>query len=458
MKNPIWGKTLMAALTLWTATAATVRADIEMTIDIKDKTASQVAVVYQTAIVEIPLDDNGHATHTFSGIDAVHANLFYGMNSRPIFLEDGDTIHISFEGSRFKEKVDFAVQGGKEKIFNYLNQVKLIAPEKEQLALPFGEYVSLVDRKKASALRILKAWKFGGISPRFETMETGRIEYAYNSAVLMYAAGHPFYSNDTTYRPDDAYYEEIKRRATENEAYTGIKEYREYMKEIARTFGCPKGEARKPYDRTLCMMEYVADNIENETVKQALLNVLAIEQVEQYGIEDIDELMNLHSTFVTDSALQDAFRRKYDAWDIVQTGKPSPDFRAWDMQRKEWNLADFRGKYVYIDLWATWCGPCRKEIPYLKQLEADYKDRNITFVSLSVDAKRADWQKVVESQQMAGVQLHLGAGTRFQTLYKAAGIPHFILLDPEGKIVNSNMLRPSSPDIRSYLDRLPGLF
>ncbi len=457
MKNPIWGKTLMAALTLWTATAATVHADIKMTIDVKDKTASQVAVVYQTTIVEIPLDDNGHATHTFSDIKAVHANLFYGMNSRPIFLEDGDTIHISFEGSRFKEKVDFATQGGKEKIFNYLNQVKLIAPEEETLALPFGEYVSLVDRKKASALRILKAWKFNGISPHFETVETGRIEYAYNSAILMYAAGHPFYSNDTTYRPDDTYYEEIKKRATENEAYTDIKEYREYMKEIARTFGCPKGGARKPYDRTVCMMEYVADNIENEIVKQALLNVLAIEQVEQYGIEDIDELMNLHSTFVTDSALQNAFRQKYDAWDIVQTGKPSPDFRAWDIQRKEWNLTDFRGKYVYIDLWATWCGPCRKELPYLKQLEADYKNRNITFVSLSVDAKRADWQKIVESQQMAGVQLHLGANTRFQTLYKATGIPHFILLDPEGKIVNSNMLRPSSPDIRSYLDRLPGL-
>ena len=112
---------------------------------------------------------------------------------------------------------------------------------------------------------------------------------------------------------------------------------------------------------------------------------------------------------------------------------------------------------VFVDFWATWCGPCRREMPFLKQLEEEYKGRNITFLSLSTDARKADWLKMVKSQPMTGIQLHLGTGSRFQTAYKADGIPHFILLDPEGKIVNANMLRPSSPDIRGYLDRQPSL-
>ena len=72
-------------------------------------------------------------------------------------------------------------------------------------------------------------------------------------------------------------------------------------------------------------------------------------------------------------------------------------------------------------------------------------------------ARKADWLKMVTGQHMTGVQLFLGSVSHFQKAYKADGIPHFILLDPEGKIVNSNMLRPSSPDIRAYLDRQPGL-
>ena len=96
-------------------------------------------------------------------------------------------------------------------------------------------------------------------------------------------------------------------------------------------------------------------------------------------------------------------------------------------------------------------------MPFLKQLEEDYEGRNITFLSLSTDARKADWLKMVTGQHMTGVQLFLGSVSHFQKAYKADGIPHFILLDPEGKIVNSNMLRPSSPDIRAYLDRQPGL-
>lgn len=450
-------KVAALVLVLLCLTTAPARADIVMDVNVTNPTASSVAVVYQTTVVEIPLDDKGHGTHTFQNIEAVHAYLFYGMNRRPFFMEDGDRIQVDFDGNRFTEEVNFKAAGGKEKIFKYLNEVTLVAPDEQKMALPFDEYVALIDRNKNSALRILKAWKLDEVSPRFATVEKGRILYAYNSAVLMYAAGHGFMTQDSTYRPDQAYYAEIKKRAQEEEAYVGIREYREYMKEIAHIFGCKGIKASTPYERTVCMMEYIADSIQNEKVKQTLLNVLAIEQVEQYGITDIDELTNLHSTFVTDPALQAAFREKYDAWDIVHTGKPSPDFRAWDTQGKAHSLEDYKGKYVYIDLWATWCGPCRKELPSLKQLEEEYRSRNITFISLSVDARKADWLAFLEKQAMAGTQLFLGSGSRFQTAYRVKGIPYFILLDPEGKIVNNNMLRPSSPDIRNYLNRLPGL-
>lgn len=457
MKNNMKFRTVVWVFLLLVLGVGQVRADIQLTVDVAHKTASAVVVVYQTTIVEIPLDENGHGTHTFRHLEAVHARLFYGMDCKNIFLEDGDRIRISFDGNDFKETVKFEAPGGKEKIFRYLNQVNLLDVPEEKYALPFDEYVAFVNQREEAMMRILKAWKLEEVSPRFVTVETGRIHYSYVSAQLMYAAGYPFVAQDSTYRPDQAYYDNVRKYAVPDENLVGLVEYREYMKEAARMFGCKKGEAKTPYDRTVCMMNYIADNIGNDKVKQALLNVLAIEQVEQYGIKDIDELLNLHGTYVTDTVLQAAFKEKYDAWDLARPGKPSPDFRAWDVDGKSYTVADFKGKYVYIDLWATWCGPCRREMPFLKQLEEEYKGRNITFLSLSTDARKADWLKMVKSQPMTGIQLHLGTGSRFQTAYKADGIPHFILLDPEGKIVNANMLRPSSPDIRGYLDRQPGL-
>ncbi len=457
MKKDICFKRAFPAFALCALGLAQGRAGIQLTVDVSGKTASTVVVTYQTTIVEIPLDGKGHGNHTFQHIGAVHASLFYGMDSKNVFLEDGDRIHVSFDGADFKSTVKFEADGGKEKIFNYLNQVTLPGVPQEEMALPFDEYAASVGKKEEAMMRILKAWKLEEVSPRFVAVETGRIRYSYASLLMMYSAGHPFVTRDTAYRPDAAYYDTIKKYAVADENLVELKEYREYMKETARMFGCKKGEAGTPYDRTVCMMNYIADNVEDDKVRQALLNVLAIEQVEQYGIGDIDELLNLHGTYVTDPVLQAAFREKYDAWDLARPGKPSPDFQAWDADGKAYTVRDFKGKYVYVDLWATWCAPCLREMPFLRQLEEEYKGRNIIFLSLSTDARKSDWLKMVKSRPMTGTQLHIGAGSRFQTAYKADGIPHFILLDTEGKIVNANMLRPSSPDIRSYLDGQPGL-
>lgn len=457
MRNGVWLRSALLALALCVFGSGYVRADIRLDVDVSDRTSSTVAVVYQTTIVEIPLDDKGHGSHVFTHLEAVHARLFYGMEFKHIFLEDGDRIHVTFDGNNFKETVKYEVAGGKEKIFNYLNQVSLLEFPEEKMALPFGEFTDFVDKKEATMLRTLKAWKLEGISPRFVEIEKGRIHYAYASSKLMYAVGHPFVAQDSAYVPGEDYYDVIRGNAVPKEELVGLREYREYMKEAARIFGCRKEDMKTPYDRTVCMMNYIADHIDNDKVRQTLLNVLAIEQVEQYGIAGIEELMNLHATFVTDSVLRMQFKEKYDAWDLTRPGNPSPDFRAWDMDGKDWHVADFKGKYVYIDLWATWCAPCRREIPFLRKLEEEYKGRNIVFVSLATDARKADWAKVVKEQSMTGIQLFLGKGSRFQTAYKADGIPHFILLDPEGKVVNANMLRPSSPDVRAYLDRQAGL-
>lgn len=134
----------------------------------------------------------------------------------------------------------------------------------------------------------------------------------------------------------------------------------------------------------------------------------------------------------------------------------APSFDYVNFKGGKSKLEDFRGKYVYIDLWATWCGPCRAEIPFLKKTEEKYHDKNIVFMSISID-KQADmekWRKMVKEKELGGVQLFADNdwNSKFVTDFGVTGIPRFILIDPNGKVVNADAPRPSSPELASVLD------
>lgn len=139
-------------------------------------------------------------------------------------------------------------------------------------------------------------------------------------------------------------------------------------------------------------------------------------------------------------------------------GNPSPEFDYENHKGGKTKLSDFKGKYVYIDLWATWCGPCRQEIPYLQKIEEKYHGKNIEFVSISIDnAKDNDkWKNFVTDKNLGGVQLFADKDWRsdFVVEYGVTGIPRFILIDPKGNILNSDAARPSSPELQLQLDSI----
>ncbi|MDN3665847.1 TlpA family protein disulfide reductase [Algibacter miyuki] len=120
------------------------------------------------------------------------------------------------------------------------------------------------------------------------------------------------------------------------------------------------------------------------------------------------------------------------------------------------SLSDLKGKYVYIDLWATWCGPCIAEIPSLKAIEKEYHGKNIEFVSISIDKKSAyeKWKTMIAEKELGGMQLYANEDKTFTSAYKVTGIPRFILIDPQGVVVKADAPRPSSPGLKTLLETL----
>lgn len=139
-------------------------------------------------------------------------------------------------------------------------------------------------------------------------------------------------------------------------------------------------------------------------------------------------------------------------------GQPSPVFAYENFKGGTTKLEDMRGKYVYIDVWATWCGPCRQEIPYLQEVEKKFHGKKIEFVSISVDQKKdyEKWKKMVGEKSLGGVQLFADKdwGSDFIRAYGIQSIPRFILIGPDGKIVDADAKRPSDPGLTAQLETL----
>ena len=139
-------------------------------------------------------------------------------------------------------------------------------------------------------------------------------------------------------------------------------------------------------------------------------------------------------------------------------GKASPEFTYENHKGGTTQLTDLKGKYVYIDIWATWCAPCRQEIPYLQKIEKKYDGKKITFVSISIDQKKdyEKWKSFVSEKNLGGIQLLADNdwNSDFILKYEVRGIPRFILLDPNGNIVSADAQRPSDPKLQDKLDVL----
>ena len=151
------------------------------------------------------------------------------------------------------------------------------------------------------------------------------------------------------------------------------------------------------------------------------------------------------------------YQAKYNAAIKFAKGKPSPKFTNFENYKGgTTSLDDLKGKYVYIDVWATWCGPCKQQIPFLKKIEDEYHGKNIEFVSISTDRKNKydAWKKMIVDRQMGGIQLYAGSDQSFSQQYQINSIPRFILVDPEGNIVDADAPRPSDPRLKELFNSL----
>ena len=200
------------------------------------------------------------------------------------------------------------------------------------------------------------------------------------------------------------------------------------------------------------------NSILNDTLRSYFLR----DQMSDIVINNLTEFKSTlepYKKYTKPASVKKEYLKLYEQFssDTAYVGKSAYNFKLPDSTGRLVSMKDFKGKVVFIDVWATWCGPCREQFPYLKEIEEEYKDNNdIIFIGISIDrAKdRGKWLTMMKKENLHGVQLLDDTGKFFANKYGIAAIPRFLLISKDGKWIEVRCPRPEAKEeLRKYLDQ-----
>jgi thiol-disulfide isomerase/thioredoxin len=208
-------------------------------------------------------------------------------------------------------------------------------------------------------------------------------------------------------------------------------------------------------------LKKIAETYKGPIKDEALFAQMKFEVVLRTSITSIQKLKDQYQPYISElnnagykKTLLELFDNQVKEWAEFDAGKPAPSFNLSSQNGTKYKLEDFRNKVVYIDLWASWCGPCREETPALKKLYEKYKnDDRIAIVSIAVRDKQKAWLKAINEDKPEWIQL-IDENDNVGRSYKVRFVPRFIVIDKQGKIVDFDAPRPSDEkEISELLER-----
>jgi len=179
--------------------------------------------------------------------------------------------------------------------------------------------------------------------------------------------------------------------------------------------------------------------------KEFLQTDIVYEAIKSLKPYELNDLVKDFESEVKNPMYHRTIKTHYKSNIKAQTGSLAPEISGFDLAGNKVRLSDYAGKHVYIFVWASWCGPCKMEIPHYEKMIEDYADENIEFLGVAVDKDKEKWQNSFLYNNYPGTQILVKGNWNSPVIkdYNLESVPQFILIGPDGTILDINAPKPS---------------
>lgn len=434
--------TLMSAIAL----TANAQKPVNITFTAHDTRVNEVEIQFaqtDTIINMTVVGDTAAATKTTQGSvslvvkEPTYGVITYRWKKSTVYLEPGKDFSMEWDLTPAALTVNVPATK-KSQINHYLSSGELKGPVMGDFGKKPEEILDILEEYQTNCYKVVDSKK---LDKAFVAKEKLRIRYWIYGFLAQYAQQKAC---------GDEIYDVLAELSSCEDAWlVQMPEYTNFQYSAITALALrdmDKDESPEFQAKAVtAICEYAANNLKNKDLKEYIIGTNAVALVANNGFEGADRVKEIFEANIFDPEIKHAFEVAWANGDVLKAGRPSPEFTFPDIDGKNVSLADLRGKYVYIDCWATWCVPCKGEIPHLKKLEETFHGMNIAFVSISCDRDKAKWENMVKEENLTGIQLWGDEDNEFLRKYRVNGIPRFIFIGPDGRIINPDMTRPSDP-------------
>ncbi|MEO9020961.1 MAG: TlpA disulfide reductase family protein [Ginsengibacter sp.] len=413
--------------------------------DVTTKVVPNANGIFKITIKDIPLEGR-------------YAQLKDMFQYKTFYLEPGKDLNISIGNSMLGSDVYFTGAGAdKAQFCNTRDIRKIDDPYNPEL---YKMNQKSFDNFMSRVFNANKRYIFSkNMDQNFLKKEVERMRYVLFSQYGRYPIQHMVAtkSSSDSFKIEKSFSRFIKDSLLrESLPLTYLKEYQETLINLLYSYGMG-------YDDNLQELEGEMEIITTHFTHPVILELLIHEFVMAYGrkasFEDIPQYVELYKKYVKSPVRLQEFEKLKASWAHLLKGQPAPDFSYKDQNNTTVKLSSLRGRYVLVDIWATWCGACREELPALSRLEEEFKNRNIAFVGLSIDKpdRKSQWINMVKEDGLPGIQVITEGDMSFVDAVNMTIIPRYLLIDPKGRIYDADLPRPSTPMLKEVLNSIKDL-
>lgn len=424
------------------------KAESVIAIKVTDGVTKDVPVLYlpDGSQISIALSPAAAGTASIDIDCGTYVRLGYKYTSRLLWITPGAEVNVSFESEKFYRNIDVA--GTDANINGFLNSNVYKYATIDDCKLGEQEYITLAQSLLERNLGLLADQGFSG---EFAEKEAVRLKYYTYQILPSFRYFHSRIAKEPDYKESESYFAKMKELAVFDGGYLASEDYQNFIYEAVTLLSAQEYPQLKGIDR---LVAFIEKNVADAKVAQYLVNRRVCAYLKKNGIAGVEPYLDAFSKYVSDTVMVNNMQALKEKMGKCSEGAVSPDFKCTDVDGKVFSLADFKGKCVFIDVWATWCGPCKKEAPHFERLAEKFSGKEIYFVGLSCDKNREAWVNAVKAGASKGVQLYLEPGNTFMDDYEISGIPRFILLDKECRIVSAKAPAPSDPKLEQMIEQL----